>query len=599
MKRILLSACILLSAGAFIFLAVGASSGNPAGTYKIDLDNAFGLVTGADFKVAGVPVGTIDAINLNQKTLNAVVTVSVNRGGFGSFHTDAFCQSRPESLIGEYFIDCNPGTTGKVLAPGSTIPVSHTQSTIPGDLLQDVMRMPYRERLTLIINELGAAAAGRSGDLQAALQRAVPALTETDSLLNLLGNDSTTLQNLTRDSNTVVTALANNTGTVERFITEANNVASDTATQQGNLKLTLHNLPGLLAQARPALAKLGAAVTANQPVVNNLNAASGQIHRLFADLPNFSRSARPALKSLGQASVTGKTAVQAAAPTVAALNMFAKPTPELAQNLAIVLQDLDTQKRAVERDPRSPGGQGFSGLQALLGYVFNQTLAINAFGPLGHFLAVDAFFSKMCSSYATPATVAMALNAYGSQYRQCYSWLGPNQPGVNETDPSNPSAAVPDPGGAPSGQTGPTTSASKLTVADLASQTSSSSFAKAPTTTTAITTTGTATTTGSATTTTTGTGTTSGAAVSTRAGSAGTTSTPSSQLQSTVSSILSLLGGGGSSTASGSSAASASPGASGFTGTGSSGSTGTGSSGSTGSSSGGQTQQLLNYLLAP
>jgi virulence factor Mce-like protein len=247
MKRILLSACILLGAGAFIFLAAGASSGSPAGTYKIELDSAFGIVTGAEFKVSGVSVGTIDAINLDQKTLDAVVTVSVNRSGFGSFHADAFCQSRPQSLIGEYFIDCNPGTSGKVLPPGSTIPVSHTQSTIPADLLQNVMRMPYRERLTLIINELGAAAAGRSGDLQAALQRAVPALTETDSLLNLLANDSTTLQNLTRDSNTVVTALANNTGTVERFITEANNVASDTATQQGNLKLTLQKLPGLLA----------------------------------------------------------------------------------------------------------------------------------------------------------------------------------------------------------------------------------------------------------------------------------------------------------------------------------------------------------------
>src|ERR1019366_6792009 len=584
MKRILLSACILLGAGAFIFLAAGASSGSPAGTYKIELDSAFGIVTGAEFKVSGVSVGTIDAINLDQKTLDAVVTVSVNRSGFGSFHADAFCQSRPQSLIGEYFIDCNPGTSGKVLPPGSTIPVSHTQSTIPADLLQNVMRMPYRERLTLIINELGAAAAGRSGDLQAALQRAVPALTETDSLLNLLGNDSTTLQNLTRDSNTVVTALANNTGTAERFITEANNVASDTATQQGNLKLTLQKLPGLLAQARPALAKLDAAVTANQPVVNNLNAASGQIHRLSNDLPSFSRSARHALKSLGQASVTGKTAVQAAAPTVAALNMFAMPTPELAQNLAIVLRDLDTQKRAVERDPRSPGGKAFSGLQALLGYVFNQTLAINAFGPLGHFLAVDAFFSKACSPYATPATVAMALQAYGSQYRQCYSWLGPNQPGVNETDPSDPSAAVPDPGGAPPGKTGSTTSAAKLTVADLASQTSTASFAQSPATTTG--TTATTTSTGTTANPAAGSDTTSGAAGATPAD---TTSTPASTLHNTVSSILSLLAGGSSSTAGASSAASGVSGASS--------STGTGSSGSSGSASGGQTQQLLNYLL--
>jgi virulence factor Mce-like protein len=465
MKRALLSGAILAAVGAFIVLATGASKGTAAGTYKIEFDNAFGLVNGADFKVSGVPAGTISGINLDSKSLRALVTVQVTKPGFGQFHSDASCQSRPESLIGEYYVDCNPGSSGPVLKAGSTIPVTHTQSTIPADLLQNIMRLPYRQRFTIIVNELGAAAAGRGGDLQAALRRAVPALTQTDSLLNLLGNDSSTLQALTRDSNSVITALANNSKNVNRFIDEANRTAVATATQQANLRTTLARFPGLLEQLKPTLAQLGTTVTTNQPVLQNLNQASGQLNRLFTDLPAFSRSAQPAIKSLGQASVTGKVAVTAAQPTVKDLNNFAKPTPELAQNLSIVLGDMDTQKRAVEPDPRSPGGKGFSGLQALLWYAFNQTLAINAYGPLGHMLAVDAFFSPMCSPYATPASIALMLKQYGSAYRQCYSWLGPNQPGVNETDPSNPNAPVPDPGGAPPGKYGPSTGASRLTAA--------------------------------------------------------------------------------------------------------------------------------------
>ncbi|MGI9185478.1 MAG: MlaD family protein [Solirubrobacteraceae bacterium] len=470
MKRILLSAVIVLAAVGFVVIAGGASNGNANGTYKIEIDNAFGLVTGAEFKVAGVPAGTIKSIDLDQKSLHAVVTVTVNQGGFGSFHTNATCQSRPQSLIGEYFIDCNPGTSGPVLKPGGTIPVTHTQSTISGDLVQNVMRLPYRQRFTLIINELGAAAAARSGDLQDALHRAVPALDQTDRLLNLLANDATTLQNLTRDSNTVVSALANNSTNVNRFITEANRAATATATQDNNLRGTFHNLPATLEQLRPAMAKLGATATANTPVLNNLNGAATQLHRFFTDLPGFSHSSRPAIRSLGRASVTGKSAVIAAAPTVADLNRFAQPTPELANNLAIVLRDLDNQSRAVEPDPRSPGGKGFTGLQALLGYVFNQALAINTFGPNGHVLAVDAFFNKMCSPYATPATIALALKQYGPSYRQCYSFLGPNQPGVTTTDPSNPGAPVPDPGGAPPGKPGAATSAAKLTAADVFAQ---------------------------------------------------------------------------------------------------------------------------------
>ncbi len=470
MRRFLLSAAIVLAAGAFLVLAGGAkNSSSAAGTYKIDVDNAFGLVSGADFKIAGVPAGTIKSISLpngcvkgNTYDCYAQVTVQVTQNGFGPFRTDAFCQSRPQSLIGEYFIECQPGQNGKVIPPGGTIPVTRTQSTIPADLLQDVMQLPYRERFTLIVNELGAAVAGRSDDLEAALARAVPALTETDNLLNLLGNDSHTLQQLTANSDSVITALAQNKANVQRFITQANNAASDTATQQSNLEATFNKLPAFLGQLQPAMKKLGQAADANTPVLANLNNASGLLDRLFTDLPGFSKSSLPAIKSLGQASITGRQAAVAAGPTVADLNQFAKPTPELAQNLAIVLHDLDNRKRAVEPDSRSPSGRGFTGLEALLQYVFNQTLAINGFGQFGHFLAVDAFADPMCSQYATPQSVANNLAAFGKTARDCYSWLGPNQPGINETDPSAPSACVPDPGGAPPGEPGPKTTACRL-----------------------------------------------------------------------------------------------------------------------------------------
>jgi hypothetical protein len=328
------------------------------------------------------------------------------------------------------------------------------------------MRMPYRQRLTLILNELGAAVAGNADNLQAALQRAVPALTETDNLLNLLANDSHTLQDLTATSNQLVTALANSSHDVQNFVVQANNIASETASQQTALKGTFHNLPGFLEQLRPALQKLGAAADANTPALTNLNSSASGVDRLISDLPPFARSSLPALKSLGKASVTGRTAVIAARPAISHLNQFAKPTPELAQNLAIVLHDLNDRSRAVEKDARSPGGQGYTGLEALLQYVFNQVLAIDYFTPFGHTLALDLEINPMCTPYATPGTIAqnIALNGEGA-YRQCYDWLGPNQPGVNETDPSNPHACVPDPGGAPPGQRGPSTSACKTSAA--------------------------------------------------------------------------------------------------------------------------------------
>jgi virulence factor Mce-like protein len=488
---------VLLAVGAFLVFTLGASGGGSSNpTYKIQLDNAFGLTNGADFKVAGVIAGSIKSIDLDQKTLHAVVTVQASAKGFGQFHSDAFCQSRPQSLIGEYFIDCQPGTEGKVLKSGSTIPVTHTQSTIPADLVQNIMRLPYRQRFSFIINELGAAVASRSEDLQSALKRADPALAETDNLLNLLANDSHTIRDLNTNADSVITALANSSKSLQRFIVEANRTSTISATQAPAIEATWKKLPGFLQQLRPGLQKLGAAADAQEPVFQNLNAASSNINTFFHDLVPFSHESVPSLKSLGSASAVGKPAVKAATATVAHLNQFSKPTPELAQNLNIVLKALDAHKRTasaggpVEPDPRSPnGGAGYSGLEGLLMYVFNITNAIDYFGPWGHLLGVDALANSTCSNYATPVTIAKALQQYqqmggnlntysASNPRSCYAFLGPNQPGVNEADPTfspknatpaNPSACVPDPGAAPIepsnygvSYSGPKTSACKL-----------------------------------------------------------------------------------------------------------------------------------------
>jgi virulence factor Mce-like protein len=564
MRRVLLSAAIVLAAAAFLVVAGGSSNGPSGATYKIEFDNAFGLVNGADFKVAGVRAGTIQSIDLDQKTLRAVVTVKVTQPGFGQFRSDAFCQSRPQSLIGEYFVDCQPGQYGQVLKPGSTIDVTRTQSTIPTDLVQNIMRLPYRQRFTLIINELGAAVAGRSDDLQAALRRAVPALTETDNLLNLLANDSATIRDLNANADSVITALANNSAQVQRFIVEANNAATDTAAQQTAFQATWHKLPGFLQQLKPALADLGTAVDANYPVLQNLNSASGNLKQFFSLLVPFSRESLPSLRSLGNASKTGKSAIQAAGPLVSHLNQFAKPNPELAQNLAIVLHDLDDRSRAVEPDPRSPGGKGFTGLEAVLQYVFNQALAIDYFGPFGHMLAVDAFANQLCSPYATPRTIASSLSSNGAAYRQCYSWIGPNQPGINEQDPSNPHGCVPDPGGEPppgtpyvlrnKRPTGPAAPC-KLSAADASGQaqpvSSSSSASRS----------------GGAQ----SSGPSASATAQRTAGAPGAPKAPAINLSKTLGQILSFVGG-------------ATSGA---------------SSTLNGASSGNQTAQLLNYLLAP
>ena len=77
----------------------------------VELDNAFGLIQGGDLKVAGVRAGQITDIRLDKRTKLALVGFRIDKNGFGSLRGDVHCESRPQSLIGEYFLDCLPGTS--------------------------------------------------------------------------------------------------------------------------------------------------------------------------------------------------------------------------------------------------------------------------------------------------------------------------------------------------------------------------------------------------------------------------------------------------------------------------------------------------------
>src|SRR3954463_1184703 len=163
MRRLLVVALVLAAAVAAVVASASGKSSDPEKPdYTVELDNAFGIVNGADVKVAGVRAGHVTGMRVDPRTKHALVDISIEKAGFGSLRTDAFCETRPQSLIGEYFVDCRPGTARERPKPGGTVPVAQTASTIPLDLVNDIMRQPYRDRLRIILDELGAGVGGRA-----------------------------------------------------------------------------------------------------------------------------------------------------------------------------------------------------------------------------------------------------------------------------------------------------------------------------------------------------------------------------------------------------------------------------------------------------
>lgn len=429
MRRALavLAAALAVVAGT---LLLGAGGDEGRVRYTIELDNAFGLIEGADVKIAGVRAGSIDAMRLERDRMRALIDVSIDREGFGDLREDASCETRPQSLIGEYFIDCRPGSSPQRLPEGGTVRVEQTGSTVPVDLVNNIMRRPYRERFAIILGELGAGLAARGGDLNETIRRASPALRETDRVLAILREQRRTIRDLYRDADTVLAELAAGRKDVSRFVGEARDTAKVSAGRPAALRAQLRQLPRFLAQARETMPLLGAAAQRQEGAMRRLQANAPLLRRFLDTLGPFAEDSREAVRTLGRAAVQGRTAMRNLEPRLRELRAPARQLPEIGTNLALILERLDDRRFAIEKDPASPGGQGFTGLEALLRYVHNQVQAVNLFDGRNYLLKIAGFVDPSC------AFVINAKQAKDPKNDRCAAILGPNRPGINQPDPT-------------------------------------------------------------------------------------------------------------------------------------------------------------------
>src|SRR5437763_10222952 len=213
--------------------------------------------------MAGVIAGTATRLYVNHAK-RAVGTVSVS-GPLSQFHQDARFSSQPQSLIADYFLDCQPGQSNKLLPDASgdpttscsyakgCVPVAQTHTTVQNDLVQNTLREPFKERFALILNEFGTALAGNPNNLNAAIRRGAPTLSALRKALAILARQNTIIANLNLHSDQIISRLAKRRQDVVRFIHNANRTSQASAARGTDLARNFQLLPGFLAQLRPTL----------------------------------------------------------------------------------------------------------------------------------------------------------------------------------------------------------------------------------------------------------------------------------------------------------------------------------------------------------
>lgn len=123
MIETIMGGVVLLVAVSFVifaFRSTSLESANGSG-YEVfvEFDDASGLVTGTDVRMAGVKVGSVVSQRLNPDTYFAEVTLSINQTI--KLPTDTSARIIPEGLLGGNFVALEPGGAEDYLGGGDQI----------------------------------------------------------------------------------------------------------------------------------------------------------------------------------------------------------------------------------------------------------------------------------------------------------------------------------------------------------------------------------------------------------------------------------------------------------------------------------------------
>ena len=400
MRRALAIVAVIAAA----VVAMGVQGKSPDEGYRVRaiFDTAAFIVPGEDVKIGGVRVGKINKLSVTPD-YKAAVEFTIDEPGFQDFRKDAVCSIRPQSLIGEQFVECVPTQPRAVGDPEQPelpesddgfreLPVEQTRTSVALDLIGNINRLPVRQRLTLIINELGVGLAGRGEELNDVIRRAAPALLETRKLLELVAEQNDVLSQLAVDSDRILEPLARERESITDFIRASSDVAEATVARSADLEANFEKLPVFLRELRPTMARLTEFSNEAIPLATDLLGGAQDINELIARTGPFAEAATPALTRLGQVGDPGIPALRASLPIVRDLREFGKQLQPVAKDLAEVLSSLRRN----------------NGLERVMDYIYFQVQAINGFDNFGHFLRAGLIVNT-CSNYSTtPASECLA-----------------------------------------------------------------------------------------------------------------------------------------------------------------------------------------------
>lgn len=292
-----LAALGIVAVAIVLFLLLGGSDDRYV--VKVEFADAGGVTKNSDVKIGEVPAGTVTKIDLTDGD-RAIVTMRLDDDE--SIGAGASARSRPANLLGEKYIDLDPGDLSRPQPSGTTVPASRTATAVELDDVLNALDPATRARLRILVNEGGVALAGRGADFNGLLEQLPESLDQATAFVGSLSRDAAALDRLVERGDRVLAALGPRREQLGDLVDSADAALATTAEHRAALGRTLASAPGGLRQLRRTLGVLRQTGDQLRPAAASLRTAAAPLATTLQRLPGFAGDARQTLTAARQAS---------------------------------------------------------------------------------------------------------------------------------------------------------------------------------------------------------------------------------------------------------------------------------------------------------
>jgi virulence factor Mce-like protein len=332
----------LLVAAVVVAAYLLISGGDEGYTIKAELPNAGGVKPHSSVKIAGVPGGTVEKLEITPRD-TALVTMKL-KDNAAPIGKDASIQIRPTDLLGERYIALDAGNVNDPAPKNFEIPKSRTKLPVELDDVLNTFDADTRTRIKILVNEFGVALGNRGKDLASLLNEMPSTLGDARQLVTEITDESASLKTLLARGDSLTASIDPKKDQLASLVTQADATLKALADRRDKIGRTLDAAPGGLAALNTTLTQLRQASTDLRPASVDLKNAAGPLKDTLDALPGFEQSARESLKAAKTAApavtklgnkATGP--LKTLTPTLANLEQFSgdlKPTLDVFDNRA-------------------------------------------------------------------------------------------------------------------------------------------------------------------------------------------------------------------------------------------------------------------------